>query len=447
MKIFIFILTIIFITGCAKNVPTPEEVHEKTVKKQKFNEPKTWEKVKDDGTVNTNWIKTFNDPTLEKLVTEALQNNKEIRSLKFQVDRSKTLIKKAAAALKPTIDLNGKYKSRNSDELSEIHGGSLNVSWEADVWGRLKLAKSSSVQNAQATQADYEFARQSLVASTAKAWNMTITSKLQTNYAKSVVSLFEKELKIITAKHNIGQVDKRNVYIAKINLTSAKNAYSKSLVSYEDAQRSLELLLGRYPSSSIKSTNKMAILLYSIPVGIPSEILERRPDLVAAQQRVASVFYKQKEAELLHLPKFKFSVGLSINSLGNAVTDLLSGIFTPLYKGGAIEAEVESATSVQKQSIEEYAQKVLVAFKEVETTLSLEEKLLEQENYLNQIVLDNKKTLELTKIAYTVGKVEYLDVSQLNNRLISSEISLIDISSKRVFNRINLHLALGGAFE
>ena len=447
MKIFILTLILIFITGCAKNVPTPEEVHDKTVKKQKFNEPKTWADVKDDGTVNTNWIKTFNDPILEKLVLEALENNKEIRLLKIQIDRSHSLVKKAAASLKPTVDLGGKYKSRNSDELSEVYGGSLTASWEADVWGRLKLAKSSAIQSKQATQADYEFARQSLVASTAKAWIMTTTSKLQADYANNVLSLFEKELKIITAKYKVGQVDKRNVYIAKTNLSSAKNAYSKAVVSYNDAQRSLEIILGRYPSALIKGTNTLTNLSTSIPAGIPSEILERRPDLIAAQQRVAAAFYKQREAELLHLPKFKFSIGLSINSLGDAVTDLFSGIFAPLYTGGAIEAEVENATAIQKQSIEEYAQKALLAFKDVETTLLLEEKLLEQEDYLKQIVIDNKKALELTRIAYDVGKVEYLDISQLSNRLISSEISLLDISSKRIFNRINLHLALGGGFD
>ena len=96
---------------------------------------------------------------------------------------------------------------------------------------------------------------------------------------------------------------------------------------------------------------------------------------------------------------------------------------------------------------EEKLQKALNAFNEVETYLSLEEKLLEQESYLKDIVLDNKKLLELTKISYEVGKTEYLDISQINNRLISSQISLIDISSKRIFNRINLHLSLGGGFE
>lgn len=447
MKNLVLILILLFIAGCSKNILTHDQVLEKTTKKENFNQPKVWSKVKDQGKVDTNWIKSFNDPILEALVKEALKNNREIKSLKIQVARADALVKKAGAALKPTVGLSGQYNDRNSDALGEVYGGGISVGWEADIWGRLELSRTSAKENALATQSDYEFARQSLVASTAKAWLMTTTSKLQRQYAKNIVMLFEKELKIMNVKYEIGQVTKKSIYLAKSNLTSAKNAYSKATVSYEDAQRSLELLLGRYPSALIQGTNKLISLSTSIPVGIPSGILERRPDLVAAEQRVAAAFYKQRESELLHLPKFTFSIGASLNNLSNAASNLVAGIFAPLYQGGAIEAEVDNATAAQKQSIENYAQKVLLAFKEVETFLSLEAKLLEQENYMKDILLDNKKVLKLTKISYEVGQVEYLEVSQVTKNLISSQISLIDISSKRVFNRIQLHLALGGGFE
>ena len=447
MKNLVLILILLFIAGCSKNILTHDQVLEKTTKKENFNQPKVWSKVKDQGKVDTNWIKSFNDPILEALVKEALKNNREIKSLKIQVARADALVKKAGAALKPTVGLSGQYNDRNSDALGEVYGGGISVGWEADIWGRLELSRTSAKENALATQSDYEFARQSLVASTAKAWLMTTTSKLQRQYAKNIVMLFEKELKIMNVKYEIGQVTKKSIYLAKSNLTSAKNAYSKATVSYEDAQRSLELLLGRYPSALIQGTNKLISLSTSIPVGIPSGILERRPDLVAAEQRVAAAFYKQRESEVLHLPKFTFSIGASLNNLSNAASNLVAGIFAPLYQGGAIEAEVDNATAAQKQSIENYAQKVLLAFKEVETFLSLEAKLLEQENYMKDILLDNKKVLKLTKISYEVGQVEYLEVSQVTKNLISSQISLIDISSKRVFNRIQLHLALGGGFE
>ena len=447
MKNYFLVFGLFLIIGCAGDNPTYDNVIKKTTQKQNLNEPKSWTSVKDNGQININWIKSFNDIKLEKLVKESLKNNRQIKSLQAQVESSKALVKQAASGLKPTVGLGGQYSSRNAAGYDEIYGGGLTASWEADIWGRLESSVSSAKQNFNATQSDYEFARQSLVGSVAKAWYMSINSKLQMQFANNIVSLLTKELEIMNAKYKVGIIDKRNVYLAKANLSSAKDAYLKSLTAYENSQRSLEILLGRYPSASIQSINKLVEIEKNIPVGIPSEILNRRPDLIAAQQRVASAFYKKREAELLKLPRFNFSIGANITNLTNAISDLGAGIFAPLYTGGAIESQVENATANQKKAIESYAQKALLAFKDVETALSQENKLIDQEGYLKEVVLDNKKAFELTKATFKVGKIEYLDVVQMRNRYISSEISLLNISSQRIFNRINLHLALGGGFE
>lgn len=444
MKYTSLLIVLFLFLGCANTKVNQEDIINKT--KNEVSYEKDFKAVKDSGKVDTSWVKSFNDPSLEKLTQEALLNNRELRVLKTQVDRANILVDKAASQLKPTVDLKGAYNSRNTDNLSEVSLVGLNVRWEADVWGRLGLDKEAAKQNAKATESDYEYARQYLLASTAKAWFTLTTSKKQFDYSSKIVALYEKELDIMEKKLAVGFGEKRDVYRAKSNLNTAKNAKIEASNAYENAQRSLEVILGRYPAALIKANNELLAIPDSIPSGIPSEILERRPDLVAAQQRVAAAFYKQKSSVLLHLPTFKFSVGASITSLSDAVADLVAGIFAPLYTGGAIEAEVAEASILQKQAIENYAQKALLAFKEVENNLSLEQRLLDQENYLRQIVADNKKSFELTKISYEVGKVEYLEVSDSIEKLVGSEISLLDIANKRLQNRINLHLSLGGGF-
>lgn len=444
MKYIGLVLLPFLLVGCAKNtVQVPNSVE--NVKKE-IKVASNFKNAEDTGKVQTSWLKNFNDPTLEKLVEESLKNNKELRVLKTQVDRANVLVDKASSQMKPTVDLKGAYNSRNSDNLDEVAVAGLNASWEADVWGRLGFQKQSAKQNAFATSSDYEYARQYLVATTSKAWFTLITSKKLMNYSLDVVNLYEKELDIVKAKNLIGQVQKRDVFQAQSKLNRAKNANINAKNAYENAQRSLELLLGRYPAGLIKSNDELLPIANSISTGIPSEILERRPDLVAAQQRVAAAFFKQQSAELLHLPKFKFSIGASITNIADAVADLVAGIFTPLYTGGAIEAEVKDATLSQKQAIENYASKALIAFKELEDTLSLEEKLLRQEEFLKQIVKDDEKSLNLTKVANDVGKVQYLEVSRATDKLVQSKIDLVDIANKRLQNRINLHLALGGGF-
>lgn len=447
MKNLCLFIMILFLAGCAGTVPTHDDVMKETIQKQNLNQPKVWTEVRDNGEVNINWLESFNDPDLEKHVQEALLNNRQIKTLQAQVESSNALVKQAASSLKPTVGAGGQYSSRNAAGYDEIYGGGLTASWEADIWGRLETSVKSAKESARATQSDYEFARQSLVASVAKAWYMSINSKLQVDFANNIVSLLTKELDIMNKKLTVGIVDKRSVYLSKTNLLNAKDAHVKSVAAYKNAQRSLELLLGRYPNATIKGTNELMKISTSIPTGIPSDILSRRPDLIAAQQRVASAFYKQREAKLLKLPKFTFSIGASINNLTKAIGDLGAGIFAPLYTGGAIESQIQNATAVQKKTIEQYAQKALIAFKDVETALYLEKSLMQQEDYLAQVVLDNLNAFTLTQTAFDVGKIEYLDVIQIRNRYISSEILLLNIRAQRIFNRINLHLALGGSFE
>lgn len=130
---------------------------------------------------------------------------------------------------------------------------------------------------------------------------------------------------------------------------SAGEAARDALSSSENALRSLELLLGRYPAADLKTAEKLVAVPPPIPAGIPSGIMEQRPDLIAAEYRVVADFYKQKEAELLHLPSFNFSLGIGLNTINDAISGLNAGLFGPLYTGEAIEAEVDKATAVQKE--------------------------------------------------------------------------------------------------
>jgi outer membrane protein TolC len=180
---------------------------------------------------------------------------------------------------------------------------------------------------------------------------------------------------------------------------------------------------------------------------MPSEILERRPDLIAAEREVARAFYKEEEAKLLHLPRFSFSAGIGVNSLNDAIGGLAAGLFAPLYTGGAIEAQVDEATAVQKAAIAAYAQKALNAFKEVETTLANEEHLARREGYLKIVVKENKTAYEQTKKQHNIGQGTLIDVLNVQGQWIGAQIAALDIAGKRLSNRVTLHLALGGSFE
>lgn len=239
----------------------------------------------------------------------------------------------------------------------------------------------------------------------------------------------------------------QSVHLAKADFASAQEAARKAFSAEKNAKRSLELLLGRYPSADLATNSTLTAVPPEVAAGIPSEILERRPDLIAAENRVASAFFKEKEAELLHLPRFSFSIGLSLNNVTDAIGNLAAGIFAPLYTGGAIEAEVENATAVQQEAIAAYGNTALTAFKEVETALAGEEHLAKREEYLQTVAQENFKAYELVKAQYDVGKIDMLDLLTVQNKWVQAKIALVDVQTQRLLNRTGLHLALGGSFQ
>lgn len=442
-------LAMLFLHGCADQVATYEEATASRGAAMAEQVPDTFAAMAEQGTVDDGWIKSFNDPVLMQLTDEALAANPGLKIARARVDQANALTRQVEAGLKPTIGYGGGYTDSDYKGIAGGEGsaGGLDISWEADVWGRIRSAVAGSEESTAATAADYQFARQSLAASVSNGWFMANTAKFQYRFAEEVVKLKQKQVEITVLWQQIGKGTERDVHLARGAAASAKDDARAALSAYENALRSLELLLGRYPSADMETAEKLVAVPPPIPAGIPSEILERRPDLIAAEHQVAAAFYRQKEAELLRLPRFSFSLGVGLNSLNDAIAGLSAGLLGPLYTGGAIEAEVDKATAVQKEAIAVYAQAALTAFLEVEGLLAAEEHLLKREEYLQTEVNENKKAYDQTKEQYYIGQITLLDVLVVENTWIASRIAEMNIAGRRLVNRVNLHLALGGSFE
>ena len=172
--------------------------------------------------------------------------------------------------------------------------------------------------------------------------------------------------------------------------------------------------------------------------------MERRPDLIAADRRVAREFFLTEEARLARLPRFSLTAGAG---LGDAISDLSAGLIAPLYTGGALEAQLEGATASQEAAIAAYAVAVLNAFEEVETALTYETLLMEREGFLRSVVENEQKAYQIQRDRYDLGAIDLLGVLQMQSRWIAARIALLRVQNERLARRINLHLALGGSFE
>jgi outer membrane protein TolC len=173
-------------------------------------------------------------------------------------------------------------------------------------------------------------------------------------------------------------------------------------------------------------------------------LLERRPDLQAAERRVAREFFLTEEARLASLPSFSLNAGAG---LGDAISSLAAGVVGPLYTGGAIEAQLAGATASQQAAIAAYGVAALNAFEEVETALTNEQLFAEREQFLSVVVDNDLKAYEIEAVRYDEGATDLLSVSQIQSRWVAGRIALLRIQNERLAQRINLHLALGGSFE
>lgn len=448
------VVCVAVLAGCATKLkeppPQPEIVEDALPETTEI--PAEWSApAEDTGEVDDGWLASFDDPRLDALVAEALDHqNPNMRLLSSQVDRAVAQARLAGAALKPTVSLGADLSGASGD--TQVSGGSAGVgvtaSWEWDVWGRVRAGASAAEENLRATVADFEFARQSLAANVAKTWYLSTELAMQTELAQETVEILSRLVELVEKKHEVGQVSMQDVHLVRADLASAEDALRQAQSGRQQARRALELLLGRYPSAEIETAGDLVPVPPPVPTGLPSTLLERRPDLIAAERRVAAAFLLTEQARLAKLPRFTLTAGVGgSNDLGDVIADLGAGLFAPLFTGGALEAQLDSATADQEAAIAAYGTAALRAFEEVETALENGRLFAERQTFLEAAELDNRRAYELAEVQYEVGKIDLLSVLQMQSRWVGAQIGVIRIRNERLAQRINLHLALGGSFE
>ena len=421
--------------------------------------PEQWGTQSDAGVVQVGWIEIFNDPALTRLVTDAQTNNRDLAVAAANVDRAWALARQAGAVLSPDISLaatGGRSGSSDSSSptTTKLSLG-LQVSWEADLWGRLRAGQRGAVASAQAVEADYRFAQYSLAAATAKAYFTSIEAKFQADIARETVKILEETQRIVNVKHDNGMASAQDVSLTRSDLASARERLTTVDGSYRDALRALEVLLGRYPSAELDVRDSLPAVPPPPPAGIPSELLERRPDIVAAERRVAAAFNATAQAQAARLP----TVGLTGNLGGasSSLSDLLdpanvawsagANLLAPIFDGGRRREAVEIATAEQKQALAAYGQAALNAFSELESNLDQGTVIAQREVDLEVAAREAEKAFRIASLRYEEGEEDLLSVLTIQQRVISAKSALSSVERLLLEQRINLNLALGGSWD
>ena len=406
--------------------------------------------------ISVEWLSSFNDPKLLKLIKEGQTNNKTLKIAAANVEKAWLVADQAGAGLKPTLDLALGAARSDTGSTSAATNLSINLqaSWEVDIWGRIRSGYDANVASAEAVNADFIYAQHSLSASIAKGYLLAIEAKLQKAATESNMSLLEKVLEIAEFKYKNGVVSLQDVALTRSDIAAARENLVRIEGSYRDALRALEVLIGRYPDAALELPTSLPELPPAPSAGIPAEILERRPDIVAAERKVAVAFNLTAQAKAAKLPRLSLtgSLGGASNELSSILDpakiawQIAGNLLVPVFDGGRLQREVDIATIEQEQALLTFAESALEAFSEVEQNLDQGQVLLARQIALKEVKQEIDKAYQIAELRYNEGESELIDVLNIQQRVTQADSNLIAIQRALLEQRINLYLALGGTW-
>ncbi|MFT4636902.1 MAG: multidrug efflux system outer membrane protein [Verrucomicrobiales bacterium] len=429
--------------------------------------PEQWTAISiPDGSV-MGWLDDFDQgKVLRALVDEAVGNNYDLATAVARVKQSSARARIAGADLLPQagVTVTGSRSQRlrgsNFDKITANQfSTNFDISWEIDLWGRLRNLKSSTLADLRAAQADYQAARLSLATRVVSTVLNLVESRQQAEVSRQTLTSLRTNLDILDAKLEAGDVDDRTAL--EITLSRADVLRTEATLAANERQadafkRVLEGLLGRYPDGTIQGLTDFPQVKRQVSAGLPSELLLRRPDLIAAEQRVLAATEDVRASWKALLPNFTINAGA-----GTSTTDKFSDLLDPkalvwdlagrlgqaVFQGGRLVAGVELSKAQLEEIASRYAETALRAFREVETALAAEGFYRDQQRKLEGAVEQANLAEELALGQYEKGLVDIITVLESQRRAFDARSNLLRVRNERLQNRLDLYLALGGDFD
>lgn len=424
--------------------------------------------------VDDDWLGRMGSPRLTALVAEALAYNPDLKIAAARVEQARTLVKSALGEMRPTLDLEGMGNTTQRNFVgfplpgatngvlktkTDNYNLSFTSEWELDIWGRYRAAAGAAVAGAQSAELDAHAAQLSIAAQTARAYFALLEANEQVELAKEAIAVLERTERSLS-EHFVGGIGDNlgpQLRLARSDLASAKAALAQRHEARGQAARALEILLGRYPQGDRHREERLPALTSTPPAGLPSELLLRRPDILAAERRFAAQGMRQKEARRALWPSLKLtgSAGTSTAGLRDVldsdfgVWSLGTNVFEPILTGGRIQAEISKRRAEESESLAVLQKTVLNAFAEVEGALEAETLLRSRESSMAEAARLAGEADLAAREAFQGGggTADVLTVFASQQRAIQSRSTLATIRRLRLDNRVALHLALGGDFR
>jgi multidrug efflux system outer membrane protein len=410
------------------------------------------------------WWRTFGDETTVELVELALENNPNLHIAAARVLEAEANLKRAGGARLPQIGYGAGASTQQVSFVlpnigrqqitSTTYSYDFNVSWQADLFGRLKRTRQSVWANLLTEEAAQEAMVHSVVASVVRARVSVATAEWALGINQEITRSWESTLRTVERRYRAGIADAVQLHLARENLASSRASEAVIEGQLELARLALDVLVGRRPGSGADLPETLPQLpsLEPVPLGLPAGLLDRRPDLRQSEMQLAAATFGVGAAIANLYPDLSLngSIGSSADSLNDLtivdglVYNAVANLIGPLFTGGQRRADVDAAKARAEQAAASYAGSVLVALREVEDALVLNQASMENQHFSDERVSEARAADRLAKQRYQRGVETLLTVLETERRLRLAEQAIIT-STADVWNaRIDLFLALGG---
>jgi NodT family efflux transporter outer membrane factor (OMF) lipoprotein len=423
-----------------------------------------------DEIVRGHWWELYGDPVLNELEGRVDVSNQTLRAVEAQFRQAQAVARQARASFFPTLDLGvSATRSKSGSGTNTVVQGSTTVaggrevtsrraaadaSWEPDVWGRIRRSVENARATASASAADLESQRLSIQAELAQDYFLLRVSDQQLQLFEDTAQAYERNLEITRNRYAVGVAGRVDVAQAEAQLRSTQSQLVDERITRAQLEHAIALLVGEAPAAFKLDRAPLQAKLPTLPVALPGELLERRPDIAAAERRVMAANASIGVATAAFFPSITLSgtYGYQSTSAADWFTapsrfwSLGPALAQTLFDGGLRRAQRQEAIASYDQTVANYRETTLAAFQEVEDNLVALRLLEEESQLLNDALKSARETVALTLNQYKAGTVSYLNVVTVQATALSDERAAVTLLGRQFTSNVTLIRALGGGW-
>lgn len=421
-----------------------------------------------DQQIRSAWWEAYQDESLNAFVQQAAAANQNLAIAEARYRQALALSNGYRASQYPTVTANtsstrtkrsDNTTNSSADSITNNHAIGLNVSWEVDVWGRIKKQVEAGDAALQASAADIEVAKLSILSTLAQTYFQLRVFDTQQVLLEDTVKAYERSYTLTRNRYQAGVATKADVSQAESQIKTTQVLARDISLQRSQAEHAIAVLLGKAPSElSIKPNpfdKKTSLVIPAVPASLPAELLERRPDIAAAERRVASANANIGVAKTAFFPALTLgaSAGFQSSSLGNLITtpsriwSIGPLIALSVFDGGLRKSQTNAAIANYDATVATYQQTALAAFQEVEDNLVALDALSEEAILQESAVKAANEALQQSINRYKAGTIDYLNVAVLQTNTLNNQRNAIAIHGRRLQASIALIKAIGGGWD